>query len=78
MKEKKILTSDRYLSNFVTFIIPSYYIVRWFWYPPPSALVLSMIQMWYIYYLFITIGSFIVYDNYADQRDIDVIYLVGC
>ena len=22
--------------------------MRWFWYPPPSALVLSMIRMWYI------------------------------
>ena len=32
----------------------------------------------YIYYLFITIGSFIVYENYADQRDIDFIYLGGC
>ena len=37
----------RYLYNFLTFIIASY-IVRWFWYPPPSALVLSMIRMWYI------------------------------
>ena len=46
--KEKILTLDSYLSNFVTFIIPSYYIVRWFWYPPPSALVLSMIRMWYI------------------------------
>ena len=31
-----------------------------------------------VYYLFITIGSSIVYDNYADQRDIDFIYLGGC
>ena len=46
--KKKILTLDRYLSNFLTFIIACYYIVRWFWYPPPSALVLSMIRMWYI------------------------------
>ena len=38
---------DRYLYYFLPFIIASY-IVRWFWYPPPSALVLSMIQMWYI------------------------------
>ena len=37
----------RYLYYFLTFIIASY-IVRWFWYPPPSALVLSMIRMWYI------------------------------
>ena len=29
------------------------------------------------YIIFITIGSFIVYENYADQRDIDFIY-VGC
>ena len=36
-----------YLYYFLTFIIASY-IVRWFWYPPPSALVLSMIRMWYI------------------------------
>ena len=27
--------------------------------------------------IFITIGSFIVYENYADQCDIDFIYL-GC
>ena len=27
--------------------------------------------------IFITIGSFIVYENYADQRDIDFVYL-GC
>src|SRR4051812_38304235 len=39
---------DRYLYHFLTFIIASY-IVRWFFYPPPSALVLSMIRMWYIY-----------------------------
>ena len=31
----------------------------------------------YIIDLFITIGSFIVYENYADQCDIDFIY-VGC
>ena len=37
----------RYLYYFLTFIIASY-IVRWFWYPPPSVLVLSMIRMWYI------------------------------
>ena len=30
-----------------------------------------------VYLIFITIGSFIVYENYADQRDIDFIY-VGC
>ena len=30
-----------------------------------------------VYIIFITIGSFIVYENYADQRDIDFIY-VGC
>ena len=30
-----------------------------------------------MYIIFITIGSFIVYENYADQRDIDFIY-VGC
>ena len=30
-----------------------------------------------IYIIFITIGSFIVYENYADQRDIDFIYR-GC
>ena len=30
-----------------------------------------------VYIIFITIGSFIVYENYADQRDIDFIYL-GC
>ena len=48
-KEKKFLLVClyRYLYNFLTFIIASY-IVRWFWYPPPSALVLSMIRMWYI------------------------------
>ena len=46
---------DRYLYNFLTFIIVCYYIAPWLWYPPPSALVLSMIRMWYIilyYYLF--------------------------
>ena len=42
---------DRYLYHFLTFIIASY-IVRWFWYPPPSALVLSMIRIWYVYYLY--------------------------
>ena len=47
-ERKKILTLDRYLSNFLTFIIACYYIVRWFWYPPPSALILYMIRMWYI------------------------------
>ena len=31
-----------------------------------------------VYIIFITIGSFIVYENYADQRDIDFIYLGGC
>ena len=30
-----------------------------------------------VYIIFITIGSFIVYENYADQRDIDFIYLGG-
>ena len=30
-----------------------------------------------MYIIFITIGSFIVYENYADQCDIDFIYL-GC
>ena len=30
-----------------------------------------------VYLIFITIGSFIVYENYADQRDIDFIYLGG-
>ena len=30
-----------------------------------------------VYIIFITIGSFIVYENYADQRDIYFIYL-GC
>ena len=52
-KEKKILLVClyRYLYNFLSFIIASY-IVRWFWYPPPSALVLSMIRMWCIYYLY--------------------------
>ncbi len=29
-------------------ILELHVIVRWFWYPPPSALVLSMIRMWYI------------------------------
>ena len=29
-----------------------------------------------MYIIFITIGSFIVYENYADQRDIDFISLV--
>ena len=43
--KEKILTLDRYLSNFLTFIIACYYIVRWFWYPPPLALILSMIRM---------------------------------
>ena len=49
LKGKKILLVClyRYLYNFLTFIIASY-IVRWFWYPPLSALVLSMIRMWYI------------------------------
>ena len=28
-----------------------------------------------VYIIFITIGSFIVYENYADQRDIDFIYV---
>ena len=51
LKEKNSYL-DRYLSNFLTFIIACYYIVQWFWYPPPSALVLSMIRMWYIYYLY--------------------------
>ena len=31
-----------------------------------------------VYYVFITISSFIVYENYADQRDIDFIHLGGC
>ena len=30
-----------------------------------------------VYIIFITIGSFIVYENCADQRDIDFIYLGG-
>ena len=30
-----------------------------------------------VYIIFITIASFIVYENYADQRDIDFIYLGG-
>ena len=30
-----------------------------------------------VYIIFITIGSFIVYENYADQRDIYFIYLGG-
>ena len=30
-----------------------------------------------VYIIFITIGSFIVYDKYTDQRDIDFIYLGG-
>ena len=30
-----------------------------------------------VYIIFITIGSFIVYENYADQYDIDFIYLGG-
>ena len=49
LKGKKFLLVclDRYLYNFLTFII-TYYLVRWFWYPPPLALVLSMIRMWYI------------------------------
>ena len=48
-KEKIFLLEclHRYLYYFLTFIIASY-IVRWFWYLPPSALVLSMIRMWYI------------------------------
>ena len=30
-----------------------------------------------VYIIFITIASFIVYENYADQCDIDFIYLGG-
>ena len=30
-----------------------------------------------VYIIFITIGSFVVYENYADQHDIDFIYLGG-
>ena len=30
-----------------------------------------------VYIIFITIGSFIVYENYADQHDIDFTYLGG-
>ena len=30
-----------------------------------------------VYIIFITIGSFIIYENYTDQRDIGFIYLVG-
>ena len=30
-----------------------------------------------VYIIIITIASFIVYENYADQRDIDFIYLGG-
>ena len=30
-----------------------------------------------VHIIFITIGSFIVYENYADRRDIDFIYLGG-
>ena len=31
-----------------------------------------------MYIIFITIGSFIVYENYADQRDIDVFIKEVC
>ena len=31
-----------------------------------------------VVYIILTIGSFIVYENYADQCDIDFIYLGGC
>ena len=37
-----------YSYDFLTFIIVCYYIVPWVWYPPTSAIVQSMIQMWYI------------------------------
>ena len=47
-KNSYLYDLDRYLYNFLTFIIVCYYIVPWFWYPPPSALVRSMIRMWYI------------------------------
>ena len=30
-----------------------------------------------VYIIFITIGSFIVYENYADKHDVDFIYLGG-
>ena len=50
LKEKNsyLYDLDSYLYNFLTCIIVCYYIVPWFWYPPPSALVWSMIRMWYI------------------------------
>ena len=31
-----------------------------------------------VYIIFIIVGSFNIYENYADQRDIDFIYLGGC
>ena len=57
--------------NFLTFIIVCYYIVPWFWYPPPLALV-PVYDSDVVYYLLLLFVSFSVYDNYADQRDIDI------
>ena len=52
------------------------YIVPWFWYPSPSALVLVMIRMWYIYSL-LKLVAFHVYDKLCPSSWHRYLYVGG-